>query len=324
MPPTKEHWQEKSEEDRKINILQNSCFMKLIDGKEISSIIKKEIAAEVAELIDAGKPAPHFAVILVGDDGASQTYVNSKEKSGKEVGFTTSVYRFPASITEKEVLETIKFINEDDEINGLLVQLPLPEHISEEKVIHAIDPSKDVDGFHPENIGKMVLGEATCIPATPSGIMELFKRADIETQGKNCVIIGRSHIVGSPMSILMSRDSNPGNATVTLCHSKTENLKEIAKQADILIVALGRPEFIDASYVKKGACVIDVGVSRVPDSTRKSGYKIVGDVKFDEVSKVADAITPVPGGVGPMTIAALLQNTLRSYKRQEGITQSCK
>lgn len=324
MPPTKEHWQEKSEEDRKINILQNSCFMKLIDGKEISSIIKKEIAAEVAELIDAGRPAPHFAVILVGDNGASQTYVNSKEKSGKEVGFTTSIYKFPADISEKEVLDTIKFINNDDDINGLIVQLPLPKHISEEKVIHTIDPSKDVDGFHPENIGKMVLGEATCIPATSSGIMELFKRANIETEGKNCVIIGRSHIVGSPMSILMSRDSNPGNATVTLCHSKTENLKEIAKQADILIVALGHPEFVDASYVKKGACVIDVGVSRVPDSTKKSGYKIVGDVKFDEVSKVADAITPVPGGVGPMTIAALLQNTLRSYKRQEGITQSCK
>lgn len=288
----------------------------IIDGKEISTLIKNKIAAEVEQMLHEGKKAPHLAAILVGDDGASETYVANKEKSCKEVGFISSIYRFPENITEKELLESIDFINKDEDIDGLIVQLPLPKHISSKKVIHTIHPSKDVDGFHPENIGKLVLGEDTYVPATPYGIVQLLKHSNIETEGKECVVIGRSNIVGTPVSLLLSRNENPGNCTVTICHSKTKNLPEIAKRADILIVAIGKPEAIDARYVKKGACVIDVGIHRIEDSSKKSGFRLVGDVKYDEVSNIASAITPVPGGVGPMTIVGLLQNTLKATKNK--------
>ena len=288
----------------------------IIDGKEISTLIKNKIAAEVEQMLHEGKKAPHLAAILVGDDGASETYVANKEKSCKEVGFISSIYRFPENITEKELLESIDFINKDEDIDGLIVQLPLPKHISFKKVIHAIHPSKDVDGFHPENIGKLVLGEDTYLPATPYGIVQLLKHSNIETEGKECVVIGRSNIVGTPVSLLLSRNENPGNCTVTICHSKTKNLPEIAKRADILIVAIGKPEAIDTRYVKKGACVIDVGIHRIEDSSKKSGFRLVGDVKYDEVSNIASAITPVPGGVGPMTIVGLLQNTLKATKNK--------
>jgi methylenetetrahydrofolate dehydrogenase (NADP+)/methenyltetrahydrofolate cyclohydrolase len=289
--------------------------MKLIDGKQIAADIKKEIAAEVAELIDHKDTAPHLAAVLVGDDPASSTYVAAKEKACKSVGMTSSVYRLDADISEEELLKTVDFLNNDDDIDGYIVQLPLPAHIDEQKIIAAIDPRKDVDGFHPVNIGKMVLGQDTMLPATPNGIMELLKRYKIETSGKNCVVLGRSNIVGTPMSILMSRKTEPGNATVTLCHSRTKNLDKVLKKADILIVALGSREFVTADMVKKGAVVIDVGIHRVEDSSKKSGYRLVGDVKFDEVSKKASYITPVPGGVGPMTIAALLMNTLKAHKQ---------
>ncbi len=288
----------------------------IIDGKEISIKLKTQIAAQVETMLNEGKRPPHLAAILVGDDGASETYVANKEKSCKEVGFVSSLYRFPANISEKELLTSIEFINKDDEIDGLIVQLPLPKHISPQKVIHAIHPSKDVDGFHPENIGKMVLGEDTYLPATPYGIIQMLKYSKVETEGKECVVIGRSNIVGTPVSLLLSRNENPGNCTVTICHSKTKNLAEIAKRADILIVAIGKPEAIDASFVKKGACVIDVGIHRIEDKTKKSGFRLVGDVKYDEVSEIASAITPVPGGVGPMTIVGLLQNTLKAAKNK--------
>lgn len=290
--------------------------MKIIDGKLISDQIKAEIAAEVKTMIDNNIDTPHLAAILVGEDGASQTYVASKEKSSHEVGFTSTTYRFPETISEKELLDAIDFINKDDEIDGLIVQLPLPKHISPDKVINQIDPTKDVDGFHPENIGKLVLGQDTYIPATPYGIMQMLTRSGIDTVGKNAVVIGRSNIVGTPMSILLSRNANPGNCTVTMCHSKTENMKEIASKADILVVAIGKPEMIDSSYIKPGATVIDVGIHRIADETRKSGFRLVGDVNYESASKVAGAITPVPGGVGPMTIVGLLQNTLVAKKKK--------
>ncbi len=288
----------------------------IIDGKEISTKLKTQIASEVEIMLNQGKRAPHLAAILVGEDGASETYVANKEKSCKEVGFVSSLYRFPANITEAELLSSIEFINKDDEVDGLIVQLPLPKHISSQKVIHAIHPSKDVDGFHPENIGKLVLGEDTYLPATPYGIVQMLKFSKIETEGKECVVIGRSNIVGTPVSLLLSRNDNPGNCTVTICHSKTKNLAEITKRADILIVAIGKPEAIDASFVKKGACVIDVGIHRIEDKTKKSGFRLVGDVKYKEVSPIAGSITPVPGGVGPMTIVGLLQNTLKAAKNK--------
>lgn len=288
----------------------------IIDGKEISIKLKNQIAAEVEIMLKEGKRAPHLAAILVGEDGASQTYVANKEKSCTEVGFISSLYRFPETISEAELLSSIDFINKDQEVDGLIVQLPLPKHISAQKVIHAIHPSKDVDGFHPENIGKLVLGEDTYLPATPYGIVQMLKFSKIETEGKECVVIGRSNIVGTPVSLLLSRNENPGNCTVTICHSKTKNLAEICKRADILIVAIGKPEMIDASFVKKGACVIDVGIHRIEDSSKKSGFRLVGDVKFKEVSEIAGSITPVPGGVGPMTIVGLLQNTLKAAKKK--------
>ena len=289
--------------------------MKLIDGKFIAGEIKKELVKETAEIIDKGLNPPHLVAIIVGDDPASQTYVASKEKACKEVGFTSSVYKHSNKITENELLEIIDFINKDDEIHGLIVQLPLPAHISPDRVIQRINPLKDVDGFHPENIGKMILGLPTYLPATPYGIIQLLERYNIETEGKNCVVLGRSNIVGTPISILMSRKAYPGNSTVTICHSRTKNLKEICLTADILIAAIGSPEFVTADMVKKDAVVIDVGIHRVKSSETKSGFKLKGDVKFDEVSRKCSFITPVPKGVGPMTIVSLLKNTLEAAKK---------
>jgi methylenetetrahydrofolate dehydrogenase (NADP+)/methenyltetrahydrofolate cyclohydrolase len=291
--------------------------MKIIDGKKISEEIKKEIAKNVAEIIDKkNERVPHLAAILVGENPASKTYVANKEKACKRVGFISSVYKYTKTITEKKLLEVIDFINKDDEIDGLIVQLPLPKHISVDKIINSIDPKKDVDGFHPINIGRMALALPAYIPATPKGILELIKQYKIDTQGKNCVVIGRSHIVGLPMSILMARKDYPGNCTVTLCHSKTKNLKQICLNADILIVAIGKPEFVTADMVKKNAVVIDVGMHRVKSSLTKSGFKLKGDVAFAQVSKKCSYITPVPGGVGPMTITSLLINTLKANRKE--------
>ncbi|MBL0048333.1 MAG: bifunctional 5,10-methylene-tetrahydrofolate dehydrogenase/5,10-methylene-tetrahydrofolate cyclohydrolase [Bacteroidetes bacterium] len=288
--------------------------MILLDGKATSLAIQEEIKIEVSRLKESGEKIPHLAAIIVGNDGASETYVGSKVKTCEKIGFESSLLRLPLEITEQELLDKITELNLNSKVDGFIVQLPLPKHINEHKIIEAISPEKDVDGFHPSNIGKMVLNLPTYIPATPFGIMELLRRYKIETEGKNCVVIGRSHIVGSPMSILMARNTNPGNCTVTLTHSKTKNLKEICTQADILIVALGKAEFLTADYVKPGAVVIDVGITRVEAKETKSGYKILGDVKFDEVAARCSFITPVPGGVGPMTIASLLQNTLLAAK----------
>ena len=288
--------------------------MILLDGKATSLAIQEEIKIEVQSIKKRGEKIPHLAAIIVGNDGASETYVGSKVKTCEEVGFESSLIRLPLEISEKELLDKINELNTDKSIDGFIVQLPLPKHINEQNVIETIAPGKDVDGFHPTSIGRMVLNLPTFIPATPYGIMELLKRYKIETEGKNCVVIGRSHIVGSPMSILMARNTNPGNCTVTLTHSKTKNLKAICAEADILIVALGKAEFLTAAYVKQGAVVIDVGITRVESSETKSGFKLVGDVKFDEVAPKCSYITPVPGGVGPMTIASLLQNTLLAAK----------
>ncbi len=285
---------------------------KIIDGKLISDQIKKEIAAEVADMIDHGKPAPHLAAVIVGEDGASKTYVASKEKACHSVGMTSSVYRLPATTTEQELLDTVKFLNEDPEIDGYIIQLPLPKHIDEDKIINAIKPSKDVDGFTSINVGRLQLGLPCFVPATPNGIMELIKRSGIETVGKDVVVLGRSNIVGTPMAILMSRKGI--DSTVTLCHSRTKNLAEICRRADILVAAIGKQGFVTADMVKPGATVIDVGIHRVDDPESSKGYKILGDVDYDEVYKVAAKITPVPGGVGPMTIVSLLQNTLKAAK----------
>jgi methylenetetrahydrofolate dehydrogenase (NADP+) / methenyltetrahydrofolate cyclohydrolase len=288
--------------------------MKLIDGKAIAAEIKREIAAEVAKIIDAGGEAPHLAAILVGEEAASQTYVKNKEKACQEVGFTSSVYRFPSNISEKKLMEAVDFVNADDQITGFIVQLPLPAHISAEKVIERINPLKDVDGFHPQNVGKMALNLPTYLPATPYGIMQLLERSRIETEGKNCVILGRSNIVGTPLSLLLSRKANPGNCTVTMCHSKSKNIKAISAQADILIAAIGQQGYVTADMVKEGAVVIDVGIHRVPSSSSPSGFRLVGDVDFDKVAPKCSYITPVPGGVGPMTIVALIQNTFKAYR----------
>jgi len=289
--------------------------MKLIDGKNIASKIKSEIADEVYKLREETDHAPHLAAILVGNDPASETYIANKEKACAETGMSSSVYRMPDDISEEELLQSIDFINKDDEIDGLIIQLPLPKHIDTNKVIAAISPKKDVDGFHPENVGRMVLGQPSYVSATPMGISMLLERSGIETQGKNCVIVGRSNIVGTPMSILLSRNAKNANCTVTLCHSKTKNLKEICKTADILIAAIGQCEMITADYVKKGATVIDVGMHRVSDPSKKSGFALKGDVKFDEVAPLCEYITPVPGGVGPMTIVGLILNTLQAAKK---------
>lgn len=284
----------------------------IIDGKQTAAQIKEEIKKEVAELIDNKDKSPHLAAVLVGDDPASQTYVSGKEKACSEVGIISSVYKYPAETTEEELLEVVEFLNKDPEIDGFIVQLPLPDHITESKIIEAIDPKKDIDGFHPVNIGRMVAGLPSYLPATPYGIITLLERYKIETEGKNCVVLGRSNIVGTPVSILMSRKSYPGNATVTICHSRTKNLKEVTAQADIIIAAIGSPEFVTEEMVKDGAVVIDVGIHRVKSDKTKSGYKLVGDVKFDEVAPKCSYITPVPGGVGPMTIASLITNTLKA------------
>ena len=291
--------------------------MQLLDGKATAEAIKVEIAQAVEQRVKAGKSRPHLAAILVGDDGASQTYVNAKVKACARVGFESTLVSMPDTTTEDELLAKVKDLNEDHDIDGFIVQLPLPKGIDGQKVLEAIDPNKDVDGFHPVNVGKMVLGLPGFLPATPYGILQLLERNNIATSGKHCVVIGRSHIVGSPMSILLARNAEPGNCTVTLAHSRTQDLKSITQQADIIIAAVGRSEFLTADMVKPGAVIVDVGIHRVEDDTRKSGYRLLGDVAFAEVAEKAEAISPVPGGVGPMTIVSLLKNTLQAAQQRK-------
>jgi methylenetetrahydrofolate dehydrogenase (NADP+)/methenyltetrahydrofolate cyclohydrolase len=286
----------------------------LLDGKKLADELKLEIAAEVATYVAKGQRAPHLAAILVGNDGGSETYVGHKVKACEQVGFQSTMLRFPDTITEAELMAEITKLNNDDSIDGFIVQLPLPKSISADNVILHIDPKKDVDGFHPINVGRVALGIDAYVSATPLGITKILERYNIATEGKNCVVIGRSNIVGRPMSILMSGSGKTGNATVTVCHSKTKNLKEICLQADIIIAALGKPEFLTGDMVKEGAVIIDVGTTRVTDATAKAGWRLKGDVKFAEVAPKASAITPVPGGVGPMTVVSLLLNTLKAYK----------
>lgn len=286
--------------------------MQLLDGKQTSEQIKSEIAAQVEKMKADGEQPPHLAAVLVGSDGASETYVRNKVLACEKVGFRSTLIRLDADISQQALLEQVEALNLDPGIDGYIVQLPLPGHIDENAVTLAIDPDKDVDGFHPTNIGRMCLGLPTFIPATPNGIMELLARHDIETEGRHCVVVGRSHIVGTPMSVLMSRNSQPGNCTVTTVHSRTRNMAEICRSADILVVAIGKAGFVNADMVKPGAVVIDVGITRIPDDSRKSGFRLSGDVDFDSVSEQCSWITPVPGGVGPMTIASLLQNTLKA------------
>lgn len=290
--------------------------MTVIDGKKVSEEIQHEIAAEVAQIRSSGGKVPHLAAILVGNDGASETYVGGKVKACERVGFHSTLLRLPDSVSEGDLLKKIHELNTDKEVDGFIVQFPLPRHISGQKVIEAISPSKDVDGFHPVNVGRMALNLPSYLPATPFGILQLIERYKIPTEGKNCIIIGRSHIVGSPMSILLSRNGYPGNCTVTLAHSKTKNLKEISRSADIIVAALGKSEFLTAEYVSNGAVVIDVGITRVKSDKTRTGWKLLGDVKYDEVAPKCSYITPVPGGVGPMTIASLLVNTLKASKRE--------
>lgn len=290
--------------------------MNLIDGKAIAAEIKKEIANEVSQINASSGKIPHLAAVLVGNDGGSETYVANKVKSCKEVGFKSTLVRFDSDVTETELLNCVDQLNNDADIDGFIVQLPLPDHISETKITEAIDYRKDVDGFHPVNVGRMSLGMPCFLSATPSGIVELLKRYDIETKGKHCVVLGRSNIVGKPVSMLMMQKANPGDCTVTVCHSRTPNIKEMCLQADIIIAALGVPEFLTGDMVKEGAVVIDVGTTRVPNAERKSGFKLTGDVKFDEVASKCSYITPVPGGVGPMTIVSLLKNTLLAAKKE--------
>lgn len=293
------------------------CVMQLLDGKKAALAIKEELTQKTAQLILQGKQRPHLAAILIGNDGASETYVASKVKTCAEIGFESTLKRLPDTISEEELLSEIEILNQQEDVNGILVQLPLPKHISESKVIKAIHPSKDVDGFHPVSVGNMVSGAPTFIPATPYGILLLLEHYKVETKGKHAVVIGRSHIVGTPMSILLSRNTYPGNCTVTICHSATKNLKEICLQGDIIVAALGRAEFVTADMVKDGAVVIDVGITRVKDESKKSGFSLKGDVKFDEVAPKCSYITPVPGGVGPMTIAGLLMNTYNAYLQKQ-------
>ncbi|KYG85509.1 bifunctional 5,10-methylene-tetrahydrofolate dehydrogenase/5,10-methylene-tetrahydrofolate cyclohydrolase [Roseivirga seohaensis] len=287
----------------------------LLDGKGTAQSIKDELKNKVAQIKAEGGKTPHLAAVLVGNDGASQTYVNAKVKACEQIGFGSTLIHLPEETSEVEVLATVQKLNDDPEIDGFIVQVPLPKQIDEQKVVEAILPNKDVDGFHPVNLGKMLLGLPTLLPATPKGMMLLLERNGIETSGKHCVVIGRSNTVGTPISVLMSRNGNPGNATVTLCHSRTKNLAEITKQADILIVAIGKEGFVSADMVKEGATVIDVGIHRVPSDQTKSGFKLKGDVKFDEVAPKCEFITPVPGGVGPMTIASLLWNTFLTSQK---------
>lgn len=292
---------------------------KLLDGKKISADMKAEIAAEVKEIVVAGHKPPKMVAILVGHDGGSETYVASKMKTGRELGFEDELIRFEENVTDKELLETIERLNRDESVDGFIVQLPLPKHIDEQKIIEAIDPNKDVDGFHPINVGKTSIGLPSFVSATPAGILELLKRYDIKTKGKHCVVLGRSNIVGKPMAQLMMLKAYPGDATVTVCHSRTKDIAAITREADIIIAALGTPEFLTGDMVKEGVVVVDVGTTRVPDASRKSGFKLTGDVKFDEVAPKASYITPVPGGVGPMTIISLMRNTLISARRRRGM-----
>ena len=289
----------------------------ILDGKATSNQIKEELTIQVKEIKDAGKRPPHLAAVLVGNDGASLTYVGSKVRSCERIGYDSTLIKLDDGISQEALLATIEKLNNDPLLDGFIVQLPLPKHIDEEVVLHAINPNKDVDGFHPTNFGKMALGMQTFIPATPFGIMELLKRYKLDISGKHSVVIGRSHIVGRPMSILLSEKGNPGNATVTLTHSRTQNLAAITKEADIVVSALGVPNFLTADMVKDGAIIIDVGITRVPDADHPKGYVIVGDVHYDAVKEKASYITPVPGGVGPMTIAMLLQNTMLAYQRNQ-------
>ena len=283
--------------------------MELLDGKKTSLEIQDELSKKVKSLVSNGLNPPHLVAVLVGNDGPSKTYVNAKVKACDRVGFKSTLHHLSSKVSEVEILKIIKELNEDDSVDGFIVQLPLPDHIDDNKITLAISPKKDVDGFHPENVGKMTLGIPAFLPATPNGIMELLKRYKVPTEGKKTVVIGRSSIVGTPMSILMSRKSNPGNSTVTLAHSRTKNLDDLCKQADILIVAIGIPEFVTSNMVKPNAVVIDVGIHRIEDTSKKNGFRLIGDVNFSEVSSKCSYITPVPGGVGPMTIASLLMNT---------------
>jgi len=289
--------------------------MILLDGKKTAADIKEEIALEVSNLKNKGGKSPHLAAVIVGDNGASITYVNAKVKACERVGFGSTLIRLPENTSEETLLNEIAILNADPEIDGFIVQLPLPKHIDEQKILMAVAPEKDVDGFHPTNVGKMALNLPTFISATPFGILELLDRYNVETSGKHVVVLGRSHIVGSPMSILLSQKRKVGNATVTMCHSRTKNLKEITLQADIVIAAIGIPEFLKADMVKDNVTVIDVGITRLVDASKKSGFRLVGDVAFEEVAKKSEFITPVPGGVGPMTIAMLLKNTLLACQR---------
>jgi methylenetetrahydrofolate dehydrogenase (NADP+)/methenyltetrahydrofolate cyclohydrolase len=293
--------------------------MELLDGQRASRAIKDALTLQVAQLKTEGKKIPHLAAVLVGSNGASETYVGAKVKACAEIGFKSTLVRLEDTVSENRLLSIIEDLNNDVDIDGILVQLPLPKHISDEKVINAIHPTKDVDGFHPESVGKMVQGLSTFIPATPHGIMLLLEHYKIDTRGKHAVVVGRSNIVGRPMSILLSGNTNPGNCTVTICHSQTRNLQELCLQGDIIVAALGKPEFVTASMVKKGAIIIDVGITRVPDGSKKSGFALKGDVNFKEVAPLSSYITPVPGGVGPMTIAALMKNTYRACEERNGI-----
>lgn len=287
---------------------------KLLDGKATSQAIKQEIASEVAQMLAEGKKAPHLVAILVGHDGGSETYVAAKIKTCAEVGFRSSLIRFEDDVTEEELLATIAKLNADDDVTGFIVQLPLPKHIDEQRVIEAVDPKKDVDGFHPINVGRMSIGLPCFVSATPKGIVELLRRNDIDTRGKHCVVLGRSNIVGKPMASLLLHKGNPGDCTITVCHSRTPNIKEHCLQADIIVAALGVSGFVTADMVKPGAVIVDVGTTRVEDATKKAGWRLAGDVCFDEVAPLCSAITPVPGGVGPMTIVSLMLNTLQAAK----------
>lgn len=288
--------------------------MELIDGKKVATDIKAEIRKEVDDIVGNGGKRPHLAAILVGHDGGSETYVASKVKACEECGFKSTLIRMESDVTEEEVLDKIKEFNNDPDIDGFIVQLPLPKHIDEQRVIETIDPRKDVDGFHPVNVGRMSIGLPSFVSATPAGIMELLKRYNVDTRGRRCAVLGRSNIVGKPMATLMMQKSTPGNSTVTVCHSATPDIKEITREADIIIAALGKPGFVTADMVKAGAVIIDVGTTRVPDATRKSGFRLSGDVDFENVAPLCSMITPVPGGVGPMTICSLMKNTLLAAK----------
>ncbi len=292
--------------------------MKLLDGKAISKELREELAAEVKEMVGKGERPPHLAIVLVGNNPASETYVNAKVKACKNIGYETSLMHFPADISQELLLSAIDELNENEDIDGFIVQLPLPAHIEDRTVIERVLPGKDVDGFHPINVGRMSLGLDSFVSATPGGIVEMIKRYGIETEGKHCVVLGRSNIVGGPMSILMRRNTYPGNCTVTIAHSRTQNLAEVCRSADILVAAIGKPEFVTADMVKEGAVVIDVGINRIDDASRERGYRLVGDVAFDPVAEKSSYITPVPGGVGPMTIAYLLNNTMIAARKRIG------